>query len=32
LTDSEFSYDEIAEAYAAGVDDAPYNAHYERPV
>jgi len=31
LTDSEFSYDEIAEAYAAGVDDAPYNAHYERP-
>jgi ubiquinone/menaquinone biosynthesis C-methylase UbiE len=31
LTDSEFSYDEIAEAYAAGVDTAPYNAHYERP-
>ena len=31
LTDSEFSYDEIAEAYAAGVDNAPYNAHYERP-
>lgn len=24
-------YDEIAEAYAAGVDDAPYNALYERP-
>ena len=31
LTDSEFNYDEIAEAYAAGVDNAPYNAHYERP-
>ncbi len=29
--DSRFSYDEIAEAYAAGVDSAPYNAHYERP-
>ena len=29
--DSDFSYDEIAEAYAAGVDGAPYNAHYERP-
>jgi ubiquinone/menaquinone biosynthesis C-methylase UbiE len=27
----EFNYDEIAEAYAAGVDSAPYNAHYERP-
>lgn len=26
-----FSYDEIAEAYAKGVDDAPYNAYYERP-
>lgn len=26
-----FSYDEIAEAYAAGVDSAPYNALYERP-
>jgi len=26
-----FNYDEIADAYAAGVDDAPYNAHYERP-
>ena len=25
------NYDEIAEAYAAGVDDAPYNALYERP-
>lgn len=31
MSDSEFSYDEIAEAYAAGVDTAPYNAHYERP-
>jgi SAM-dependent methyltransferase len=27
----QFSYDEIADAYAAGVDSAPYNAHYERP-
>lgn len=27
----QFNYDEIAEAYAAGVDAAPYNAHYERP-
>jgi SAM-dependent methyltransferase len=26
-----FNYDEIADAYAAGVDSAPYNAHYERP-
>ncbi|HMD33614.1 MAG TPA: methyltransferase domain-containing protein [Vicinamibacterales bacterium] len=26
-----FSYDEIADAYAAGVDSAPYNALYERP-
>jgi SAM-dependent methyltransferase len=26
-----FNYDEIAAAYAAGVDNAPYNAHYERP-
>jgi SAM-dependent methyltransferase len=26
-----FSYDEIAEAYASGVDNAPYNAFYERP-
>lgn len=26
-----FNYDEIAEAYAGGVDTAPYNAHYERP-
>ena len=31
LSESKFSYDEIAEAYAAGVDTAPYNAHYERP-
>jgi SAM-dependent methyltransferase len=32
MTDApQFNYDEIAEAYAAGVDDAPYNAHYERP-
>lgn len=28
---SQFNYDEIAEAYAAGVDSAPYNAYYERP-
>ena len=27
----QFSYDEIAEAYASGVDNAPYNAFYERP-
>ncbi len=26
-----FNYDDIAEAYAAGVDSAPYNALYERP-
>jgi len=26
-----FSYDDIADAYAAGVDSAPYNALYERP-
>jgi SAM-dependent methyltransferase len=26
-----FSYDEIADRYAAGVDTAPYNALYERP-
>jgi SAM-dependent methyltransferase len=33
LSDREpqFSYDEIAEAYASGVDNAPYNAFYERP-
>ena len=33
MPDSEprFSYDEIAEAYASGVDNAPYNAFYERP-
>ena len=30
-TDPEFSYDEIADAYAAGVETAPYNALYERP-
>lgn len=30
-TDHEFSYDGIADAYAARVIDAPYNAHYERP-
>jgi SAM-dependent methyltransferase len=29
--ESQFSYDEIAEAYASGVDNAPYNAFYERP-
>jgi SAM-dependent methyltransferase len=28
---ADFSYDEIADAYARGVDDAPYNALYERP-
>ena len=26
-----FNYDSIADTYAGGVDDAPYNAHYERP-
>lgn len=30
-SESQFSYDEIAEAYAAGVDSAPFNAYYERP-
>ena len=30
-TKPEFSYDDIGDAYAAGVDNAPYNAHYERP-
>src|SRR5688500_1755615 len=30
-TGPEFSYDAIADAYAARVIDAPYNAHYERP-
>lgn len=30
-TDTEFSYDEIADRYAAGVGTAPYNALYERP-
>lgn len=29
--DREFSYDGIADRYAAGVDTAPYNALYERP-
>lgn len=29
--DSTFNYDDIADAYAAGVDAAPYNALYERP-
>lgn len=29
--EGEFSYDEIADAYAAKVDTAPYNALYERP-
>src|SRR5262249_12979789 len=28
---AKFSYDEIADRYAAGVDTAPYNALYERP-
>src|SRR5262249_46461694 len=27
----QFTYDDIADAYAAGVDTAPYNALYERP-
>lgn len=32
MTDSRaFNYDAIADAYAAGVDSAPYNALYERP-
>lgn len=30
-TDPHFSYDSIADAYAAGIDSAPYNALYERP-
>lgn len=30
-SESQFNYDEIAEAYAAGVDSAPLNAYYERP-
>ncbi|HST61119.1 MAG TPA: class I SAM-dependent methyltransferase [Longimicrobium sp.] len=30
-TQPEFSYDAIADAYAAKVIDAPYNAHFERP-
>ncbi|HEX5438453.1 MAG TPA: class I SAM-dependent methyltransferase [Gemmatimonadaceae bacterium] len=29
--EDQFSYDTIADAYAAGVDTAPYNALYERP-
>jgi SAM-dependent methyltransferase len=29
--DREFSYDEIADVYAAKVEDAPFNALYERP-
>jgi len=29
--DREFSYDSVADAFAAGIDDAPYNALYERP-
>jgi len=29
--DQEFSYDPIADAYAAGIDESPYNALYERP-
>lgn len=31
LNAKQFNYDSIAEEYAAGVDDAPYNALYERP-
>jgi SAM-dependent methyltransferase len=30
-TEPPFSYDSIADAYAAGIDAAPYNALYERP-
>lgn len=30
-SEPEFSYDEIADAYAAGIETAPYNALYERP-
>ena len=30
-SESHFNYDSIADTYAGGVDDAPYNAHYERP-
>lgn len=30
-TDPPFSYDSIADAYAARIDDAPYNKLYERP-
>jgi len=29
--DIEFSYDSVADEYAATIDEAPYNAHYERP-
>ncbi|HET7228638.1 MAG TPA: class I SAM-dependent methyltransferase [Longimicrobium sp.] len=29
--DIEFSYDPIADGYAAAIDQAPYNAYYERP-
>jgi SAM-dependent methyltransferase len=29
--DEEFSYDPIADRYAETIDDAPYNAYYERP-
>ncbi|HEX6751607.1 MAG TPA: class I SAM-dependent methyltransferase [Longimicrobium sp.] len=29
--DQEFSYDEIADAYAESIDESPYNALYERP-
>lgn len=29
--DAPLTYDPVADAYAAGVDDAPYNALYERP-
>ncbi|HET7459633.1 MAG TPA: class I SAM-dependent methyltransferase [Longimicrobium sp.] len=29
--DVEFSYDSIADGYAGAIDEAPYNAHYERP-
>ena len=31
MTPTSFRYDEIADAYADGVDSAPYNALYERP-
>ncbi len=31
MSDAEFTYDEIADGYASGVETAPFNALYERP-